>query len=49
MSPGAALATVVAELKPRLRGWLHAYAAIVSVVTGAALVSVASALRSPSW
>ncbi len=31
--------------KPRLRGWLHLYAAIVSVVAGAALISVASAVR----
>ena len=35
----------MAELKPRLRGWLHAYAAAVSVVTGAALIAVAAALR----
>ena len=45
MRPGAALVTAVAELKPRLRGWLHAYAAVVSVVTGAALVAVASSVR----
>lgn len=32
-------------LKPRMRGWLHAYAAIVAVVAGAALASVAAALR----
>jgi hemolysin III len=41
----AALAATVAELKPRLRGWLHAYAAVISVVSGAALIAVASALR----
>jgi hemolysin III len=43
--PVATLATAVAELKPRLRGWLHAYAAAVSIATGAVLVSVAAALR----
>ncbi|MCW2596595.1 MAG: hemolysin [Pseudonocardiales bacterium] len=43
--PGAALATAVAELKPRLRGWLHAYAAAVSIVSGAILTAVAFALR----
>lgn len=31
--------------KPRLRGWLHLYAAIVSVAAGATLISVASAVR----
>jgi hemolysin III len=35
----------VAELKPRLRGWLHAYAAVISVVSGASLIAVAAALR----
>lgn len=40
-----ALATALAEVKPRLRGWFHAYAAVVSVITGAGLVAVASALR----
>jgi hemolysin III len=40
-----ALATTVAELKPRLRGWLHAYAAAISIAAGAALVAVAAALR----
>jgi hemolysin III len=33
-------------VKPRLRGWLHAGAAVVSVVTGAVLVAMAFALRS---
>jgi hemolysin III len=47
-SPAAALATTVAELKPRLRGWLHAYAAATSIVTGAAMVAVAAALRGGS-
>ena len=45
LTPAAALATTVAELKPRLRGRLHAYAAAVSVVSGATLVAVAGALR----
>ncbi|HEX2902277.1 MAG TPA: hemolysin III family protein [Jatrophihabitans sp.] len=31
--------------KPRLRGWLHLYAAVVSVVAGAVLIAVASAVR----
>jgi hemolysin III len=44
-SPITALATAVAELKPRLRGWLHAYAAVISVVTGSCLVAVAASLR----
>ena len=43
-----AIASAVAELKPRLRGWLHAYAAVISVVTGATLVSVTAALRNGS-
>ena len=44
-SPAAAVATTVAELKPRLRGWLHAYAAAISIITGAAMVAVAAAVR----
>lgn len=44
----AALATAVAELKPRLRGWLHAYAAAASIATGAVLVAVAAAVRGGS-
>src|SRR4051794_26536048 len=48
VNPGPSLAATVAELKPRLRGWLHAYAAIISVVTGAAMVAVASAVRGGS-
>jgi hemolysin III len=44
-SPHSSLATTVAELKPRLRGWLHAYAAAVSIVSGASLIAVAFALR----
>ncbi|MEO6703270.1 MAG: hemolysin III family protein [Jatrophihabitantaceae bacterium] len=33
------------ELKPRLRGWLHLYAALVSLAAGAVLVIVSGALR----
>jgi hemolysin III len=43
--PAVALATAVAELKPRLRGWLHAYAAAISIASGVVLVAVAAALR----
>jgi hemolysin III len=43
-----ALATAVAEFKPRLRGWLHVYAAAASIITGAVLVAVAAALRGGS-
>jgi hemolysin III len=48
MPPTAALspAELLSEvLKPRMRGWLHTYAAIVSVITGATLITVAAALR----
>jgi hemolysin III len=48
VSATTALVTAVAELKPRLRGWLHAYAAAVSIVSGAVLVAVAAALRGGS-
>lgn len=44
-SPAAVLASAVAEMKPRLRGWLHAYAAMTSIVTGAVMISVAAAVR----
>ena len=44
-TPAAAIAAAVADLKPRLRGWLHAYAAAVSIASGAALIAVAAALR----
>jgi hemolysin III len=47
-SPASALASAVAELKPRLRGWLHAYAAWISIASGAVLVAVAAALRGGS-
>lgn len=44
-TPTEQFAETVAELKPRLRGWFHAYAAVISIVTGAALVTVAAAVR----
>lgn len=47
-SATAVLATAVAELKPRMRGWLHLYAAVASIVTGATLVTVAAAVRGGS-
>lgn len=43
--PVEALAAAIADLKPRLRGWLHAYAAATSIASGAALIAVAAALR----
>lgn len=39
------LVAAVAELKPRLRGWLHAYASAVSIFSGVVLVAVAGATR----
>ncbi|HZY75475.1 MAG TPA: hemolysin III family protein [Jatrophihabitantaceae bacterium] len=47
-TPAAAIAAAVADLKPRLRGWLHVYAAAVSLVSGAALIAVAVAERGGS-
>ena len=44
-SAASSAAAVVAEIKPRLRGWLHAYAAVISVVSGASLIAVAAAVR----
>jgi hemolysin III len=41
----AAPAVAVAALKPRFRGWLHAYAAAASIATGVALVVVAAVVR----
>ncbi len=32
-------------VKPRLRGWLHAYAAVLSLASGATLIVVAATLR----
>ena len=49
LAPAGALAghlpLDLADLKPRLRGWLHAYAAVVSIVSGATLIAVSAALR----
>jgi hemolysin III len=44
-------AGAVAELQPRLRGWLHTYAAAISIASGASLVAVAAELRgrTPGW
>ena len=39
------IAPALVELKPRLRGWLHAYAAAISLATGATLIAVAASLR----
>ena len=47
-NPVTALDELVAEVKPRLRGWLHAYAALVSIASGVALVAVAAAMRGGS-
>jgi hemolysin III len=33
-------------VKPRMRGWLHAYAAVISLVTGVTLITVAAILGS---
>jgi hemolysin III len=41
----AAIAAAAADLKPRLRGRLHAYAAAVSLASGAALIAAAATLR----
>jgi hemolysin III len=45
LDPTSSLATVVAELKPRLRGFLHTYAAAISIASGAVLIAVAAALK----
>lgn len=45
LNPAVTFATTVAELKPRLRGWLHAYAAVISIASGAAMVAVAATVR----
>jgi hemolysin III len=41
----AAIVSAVADLKPRLRGWLHTYAAAVSIGSGAALIAVAAVMH----
>ena len=48
LEPTSSLATVVAELKPRLRGFLHTYAAAISIASGAVLIAVAAAVRGGS-
>jgi hemolysin III len=48
VDPVPSLAATVAELKPRLRGFLHTYAAAISIASGAALIVVAAALRGGS-
>lgn len=35
----------IAFLRPRMRGWLHAYAAVLSVISGTVLVACAATLR----
>lgn len=45
MSTGELVVAAVAELKPRLRGWLHTYAALVSLASGATLIAVAASMR----
>ncbi len=47
-STHSSITTVVAELKPRLRGFLHTYAAATSIVSGVVLVFVTAALRGGS-
>ena len=47
-SATATLADAVAELRPRLRGWLHACAAAASIVTGVVLVAMAATVRGQS-
>lgn len=44
-SLGEVADAAIGLLKPRMRGWLHTYAAIVSLAAGAVLVCVAAALR----
>jgi hemolysin III len=40
--PSAVLVAAVTDLTPRLRGWLHTYAAAISIASGAVLVAVAA-------
>ncbi|MCW2539296.1 MAG: channel protein hemolysin family [Frankiales bacterium] len=42
---GAVLAVAVEALRPRMRGWLHAGAAFVSILTGVVLVSMAAIFK----
>lgn len=46
--PTAAATSTATEFKPRLRGYLHAFAAPVSIVCGLTLVAVAAAARGES-
>ena len=39
--------SVLADLRPRMRGWIHLYSGFVAIVTGATLVSVSWALVGP--
>jgi hemolysin III len=39
------IVAVLTETKPRMRGWLHAGAAVTSIVTGVVLVAVAGSLK----
>lgn len=39
------LAGTLADLEPRLRGWLHTFAALVSLASGATLVSLSAVQR----
>jgi hemolysin III len=48
LEPTSSLVTVVAELKPRLRGFLHTYAAAISIASGAVLIAVAAAMKGGS-
>jgi hemolysin III len=48
LDPTSSIATVVAELKPRLRGFLHTYAAAISIASGAVLIAVAASLKGGS-
>ncbi len=43
-----ARAGTVADIKPRLRGWLHTYAALASLASGATLIATSAALRGPT-
>ena len=38
-------AGTMADIKPRLRGWLHTYAALISLISGATLIAVSGAVR----
>lgn len=43
--PVAAVADALADIKPRLRGWLHTYAVFVFLAAGVSLIAVAGALH----